>query len=113
WDGWEPWDTLHRTPGKLEWSIWAFTHARAELDGTGYLTEGSYISWMNDWDLELLSSADVDFLASIIDAAEADAEQLVDVLGPVMVIDHDAVAAALRPDPRVNASVWIEDASAL
>jgi hypothetical protein len=58
WDGWEPWDTLHDVPGKLEWACWAFSHA-AVLDAQGAprVPEGSYISWMNDWNDRLIGEA--------------------------------------------------------
>lgn len=113
WDGWEPWDTLHRTPGKLEWAIWAFSHATARVAGRRTVPEGTYLSWMNDWDLQLLSATDVAFLSETLDAAEESALEMTEPLGPVLVIDHEAVDAVHSTTPGDNVGEWIEDQAAL
>ncbi|CAN5556427.1 hypothetical protein BH10ACT7_BH10ACT7_26980 [soil metagenome] len=113
WDGWEPWDTIHRTPGKLEWAMWAFSHATV-LDGDRLrVPEGGYISWMNDWTLALVSGDDVAFLATALDAAEASAGSLEEVYGPLLVIDRAGPAALHDSTPQQNGSEWIEDQAAM
>lgn len=113
WDGWEPWDTIHRTPGKLEWAMWAFSHATV-VDGEQLrVPEGGYISWMNDWTLALVSPADVNFLATALDAAEASAGALEEIYGPLLVVDREGPASLHATAPEQNGSEWIEDQAAL
>ena len=110
WDGWEPWDTLHDTPGKLAWAMWAFSHAAVLLpDGRPQVPEGTYISWMNDWNDRLIGPEDVDFLVRHLDAAEASAAQLDEVYGPLLVHDAAALRAKWQHCPETNGSEWIED----
>lgn len=110
WDGWEPWDTLHDTPGKLEWATWAFSHAAVlGRDGVPIVPEGSYISWMNDWNGRLISSEDVSFLARHLDAAQASAAGIEAVYGPLLVHDRPGLASKYADDPASNASEWAED----
>ncbi|HUY52942.1 MAG TPA: hypothetical protein VMV92_45810 [Streptosporangiaceae bacterium] len=109
WDGWEPWDTIHRTPGKLLWGIWSFSHACVLTADGPRVPEGSYISWMNDWDLLLLSASDVTFIAGALDQAEASARELTEPFGPVAVFDYESVAAVHAKSPRENVSEWTED----
>lgn len=110
WDGWEPWDTLHDTPGKLEWAMWAFSHASVlGPDGRPHVPEGSYISWMNDWNGRLIAEDDVAFLARNLDAATASASRLEAVYGPLLVHDREGLAHAWATDPASNASAWVED----
>lgn len=109
WDGWEPWDTIHRTPGKLEWAMWAFSHAAILTAEGPRVPEGSYISWMNDWDITLLSEDDIGFLGSVLDPAEDSARRLDGVFGPIAVFDDETVADVHRLAPQENVSEWLED----
>ncbi len=110
WDGWEPWDTLHDTPGKLEWAIWAFSHAGVVgPDGRPRVPEGTYISWMNDWNGRLISTADVAFLAQRLDAAQASAASIEAVYGPLLIHDREGLASSHREAPVSNTSPWAED----
>lgn len=110
WDGWEPWDTLHDTPGKLEWAIWAFSHAAVlGPDARPMVPEGTYISWMNDWNKRLISARDVAFLARRLDAAQASASRLEAVYGPLLVHDRAGLTAKYEKEPATNASEWAED----
>jgi hypothetical protein len=110
WDGWEPWDTLHDTPGKLAWAMWAFGHA-AVIDGDGrpHVPEGTYISWMNDWNDRLIGPDDVDFLVRHLDPAEASAGRMEGAFGPLLVHDAEALRGKAERHPASNASEWIED----
>lgn len=110
WDGWEPWDTLHDTPGKLEWATWAFSHAAVVgRDGVPIVPEGTYISWMNDWNGRLISETDVAFLARHLDAAQDSASDLEAVFGPLLVHDRGGLESKYAEDPASNASEWAED----
>jgi hypothetical protein len=110
WDGWEPWDTLHDTPGKLEWAMWAFDHAAViGVEGRPITAEGTYISWMNDWNKRLISARDVDFLATRLAEAEQSAAAIEEVFGPTLVHDRAGLDAKYEQDPASNASEWVED----
>jgi hypothetical protein len=110
WDGWEPWDTLHDVPGKLEWACWAFSHAAViGADGRPRVPDGTYISWMNDWNERLIAPEDVAWLARNLDAAEASAGRIEAVFGPLLVHDRAGLVAKSDADPASNASEWIED----
>jgi len=110
WDGWEPWDTLHDTPGKLEWATWAFSHAAVlGPGGRPMVPEGTYISWMNDWNDRLITAEDVAFLAGHLGAAEASAAAIETVHGPLLVHDRVGLEAKAADDPASNASEWAED----
>lgn len=110
WDGWEPWDTLHDTPGKLEWAIWAFSHASViGSDGRPRVPDGSYISWMNDWNGRLIEAQDVAFLARHLDAATASARDIDAVYGPLLVHDRQGLLDAVTTAPASNTSAWVED----
>jgi len=109
WDGWEPWDTLHDTPEKLRWAIWALTHATV-IGPDGLLPrDGIYMSWMNDWNDRLIGEEEVAFLARNLDPAEASARGMDRVFGPLLVHNRSGLAAKYAADPRSNASEWVED----
>jgi len=110
WDGWEPWDTLNDTPGKLAWATWAFAHAAViGPAGKPIVTDGTYISWMNDWNGRLIGEQDVATLAAHLDAASSSAAALEEVYGPILVLDRSAVAHKAATQPAANASEWVED----
>lgn len=113
WDGWEPFDTVHLVPGKLRWAMWAWSHAAVVTPGGLDVPDGTYISWMNDKDLNLLDAAAVAFVAGELDAAEASASRMTAVGGPLVVFDREAVAAHHRGHPTTNVGEHVEDAVAL
>lgn len=97
-------------PGKLEWACWSFSHAAVlGPDGRPRVPEGTYISWMNDWNQRLIGAPEVAWLARHLDAAEASASTVEEVFGPLLVHDRAALLAKAADDPASNASEWIED----
>jgi hypothetical protein len=110
WDGWEPWDTLHDTPEKLRWAIWAFTHATVVgPEGRLLGRDGIYISWMNDWNDRLIGEEEVAFLSRNLDAAEASSRNVDRVFGPLLVHNRAGLLSKAEANPRSNASEWVED----
>lgn len=113
WDGWEHWDTLHQVPGKLTWAGWAFAHASALTPSGPKPSAGAYVSWLNNGEMELLSAADVGFVAGLLDRAEASAAALDEVYGPALVYDREAMAALVADRPDDNVGEWIDDQAGL
>ncbi|WP_116996765.1 hypothetical protein [Desertimonas flava] len=113
WDGWEPFDTVHDVPGKLRWAMWAWSHAAVVTPEGLEVPDGTYVSWMNDRQHHLLDADAVSFVSRELDAAEDDAAGMHAVGGPLLVFDHDAVAAVHAWTPRRNSGEHIEDAVAL
>ncbi|HEX7264714.1 MAG TPA: hypothetical protein VF383_11105 [Candidatus Dormibacteraeota bacterium] len=110
WDGWEPWDTLHDTPEKLRWAIWAFTHATViGAEDRLIARDGIYISWMNDWNDRLIGEEEVSFLTRHLDAAEASAAQIDRIFGPLLVHNRAGLLVKAQTTPGSNASEWAED----
>ena len=89
-DAWEDWDVLHSTPERLRWGIWAYSHAAVKTPSGLKFPAGSYISWANQGG-RLLDEQDVRFLADNINAANADAQQTTQVLGPTLVYAREAM----------------------
>jgi hypothetical protein len=113
WDAWEPWDTLHQTPMKLRWGMWAFSHAAVATEGGLSRTAGSYLSWAHDWRGNLLSEGDVGFLARHLNAAIEDASQLEEVYGPALALDLQQMAAVQGENPSRNSGDLIDDECAM
>lgn len=110
WDGWEPWDTLRDTPGKLEWGVWAFAHAAVIGPADRPMVpDGMYISWMNDWNGRLIGEPEVATLARHLDAAASSAGAIEAAYGPLLVLDREGLLAKAADDPASNASEWVED----
>ncbi len=109
WDSWEPWDTLHQVPGKLAWSMWAFSHAALRTGGGLKRPGGVYLSWMNNRFGEILSQKDVAFLGENLDAAQRDAAAMEEVYGPAAVYDRTALEAVTRDCPDANTSDFLDD----
>jgi len=108
-DAWESWDVIHTAPEKLRWGIWAYSHAAVKTPRGLKFPAGTYISWANQGE-RLLSESDVHFLATNINAAVADARQTIDVLGPTLVYNRDAMqwqAEHASADSQINE--WIDE----
>jgi hypothetical protein len=113
WDGWEPWDTLHQVPHKLRWGIWAFTHAAALTPDGLKVPDGSYVSWMNNRDMELLSEEDVAYINSQLTAAQENALRMEQVYGPALVYNRAMMAWLSREHPDWNVTEWVDDQGAM
>ena len=113
WDGWEHWDTLHQVPGKLTWGAWAFAHAGALTPDGPRPSDGAYVSWLNNGDMELLSEDDVTFVAGILDRAETSAATLENVYGPVLVYHRQSMARLATTSPDDQVGEWIDDQAGL
>ncbi|MET0908461.1 MAG: hypothetical protein ABWZ99_03250, partial [Ilumatobacteraceae bacterium] len=113
WDGWEHWDTIHQVPGKLTWGAWAFAHAAALTPQGPRPSDGAYVSWMNNGEMELLSPDDVGFLAGLLDRTEASAAELEEVHGPTIVYDRRTMASLAADHPDDNIGEWIDDQAGL
>ena len=113
WDGWEPFDTVHHVPGKLRWAMWAWSHAAVVTPDGLEVPDGTYVSWMNDKDRNLLDAEAVAFVADELGAAEDSAARMTAVGGPLLVFDREAIDERHRTDPASNATEHVEDAAAL
>jgi hypothetical protein len=113
WDAWEPWDTLHQTPMKLRWGMWAFTHAAVATAKGLSRTGGSYISWAHNWRRQLLSPEDVGFLRKNLNAAIENAGQLEEVYGPALALNLPHMTAMRKSAPDVNPGDLIDDECAM
>ena len=109
-DGWEPWDTLHRTQGKLQWAIWAYAHAMAKTREGLQPADGIYISWMNNPHGELLSEVDIEFLATEIQESVASALSVIALEGVTVVHNREAIDEVLASMPsQIQGLLWEDD----
>jgi hypothetical protein len=113
WDGWEHWDTIHQVPGKLTWGAWAFAHASALTPDGPRPSDGAYVSWLNNGDMELLSADDVAFVGGLLDRTEASASGLEHVHGPALVYDRGTLEGISASHPEEQATEWIDDQAGL
>ena len=113
WDAWEPWDTLHQTPMKLRWGMWAFTHAAVATPAGLSRTGGSYISWAHNWRGHLLSPDDVGFLQKNLNAAVENADLLEEVYGPALALNLPQMSTWRKSTPHLNAGDLIDDECAM
>lgn len=112
WDGWEPWDTIHQVPDKLRWATWAFSHAGVLTPDGPRVPDGSYISWMNNGQRELLSHDDIAFIHTHLTAAQTSATQIEAIYGWALVYNRSMMAWLSETHPDWNISEWIDDQAA-
>lgn len=113
WDGWEAWDTVHRTPDKLRWAIWSFAHTAVLTPSGPVVPDGMYVSWINGATGDLLPESDVGWVTGALDDAAASASRLERVLGPVLVHNREALERSGRDRPGEDVEAWLEDQAAM
>ena len=104
---------MHQVPGKLTWGAWAFAHASALTPDGPRPSDGAYVSWLNNGDMELLSDDDVTFVGGLLDRAETSAATLENVYGPVLVYHRQSMAALATTSPDDQVGEWIDDQAGL
>lgn len=109
-DAWESWDIIHNAPERLRWGIWAYSHATVKTPSGLKTPKGSYISWCNQGK-QLLSQADVKFIAENSNAAFIDASQMKNILGPTLVYNRSAMQWKSDNLPHIMIKEWIDEQS--
>jgi hypothetical protein len=107
-DAWESWDIIHGARQRLKWGMWAYSHAAVKTPDGLKLLAGTYISWGNKGK-ELLSEADVAFLAEALGDAISDAEKTTRVHGPTIVYNRHALARQNETQPAHFIKEWIDE----
>ncbi len=107
-DAWESWDVIHVAPQRLRWGIWAFSHAAVKTPQGLKMPAGAYVSWCNKGK-QLLSGADVAFLAENLDAAFVDAASTETVFGPTLVYNRAALQWQSEHGPSLSIGEWIDE----
>lgn len=107
-DAWESWDIIDTVPERLQWGIWAYSHAAVKTPHGLKMPGGTYISWANQG-TRLLEPDQVTFLATNINAAVRDALATTDVYGPTMVYCRDAEAWQMAHAPADSIKEWLDE----
>lgn len=108
WDAWEPWDTIHAVPYKMQWEIWAYTHAAVKTPEGEKVPRGMYFSWVNHGD-ELWTTRDVALLAKTSEAATADALSMRETCGPTLVYNREFLRWLNHEHPNWLVKEFIDD----
>ena len=111
-DAWEPWDVIHGARERLRWGIWAYLHAGVKTPSGLKFPTGTYISWANQGK-QLLTAADVEFLATNINDAAEDARQTKEIFGPTLVYNRSAMEWQSRHAPNLSIKEWIDEQAGL
>ena len=65
-DAWEPWDSIHQYRSKVQWEIWAYSHAELKTPEGSIRCAGCYISWMNHG-YDLIDRESIDCIADFLE----------------------------------------------
>jgi hypothetical protein len=93
--------------------MWAFTHAAVVSPHGLKVPDGSYVSWMNNGAMELLSEADVAYLNTHLNAAQQNALQMEKVYGPSIVYNRAMMEWLSQHHPDWNVTEWVDDHAAM
>jgi len=107
-DGWESWDTIHTAPERLRWAIWAYHHAAVLLPKGLKMPAGTYISWGNQAK-DLLTPADVYFLAQNLNEAIESAQKTTKVHGPTLVYSRPSMEWMSQHAPHQTIKEWLDE----
>ena len=122
-------DTIHKVPGKLQWGIWAYSHAAlVEPGGSLRFLDGHYVSWANSYSYVtrstgqvldndnyldrptgLLTRTDVAWLANAMDSADVSIRVTTQIAGPTVVYDRASLQTLMATDPQQNANEWVDE----
>jgi hypothetical protein len=128
-DAYEGFDTIHKVPGKLQWGIWAYSHAAMVLPGGSLrFLDGHYVSWANSYSYVkrstgqvldnddyldrptgLLTRTDVAWLANAMDSNDVSISATTQIAGPTVVYDRASLQAVMLSDPQQNVNEWVDE----
>ncbi len=112
-DAWEPWDSIHQYPGKVDWEIWAYSHAALRRPG-GVVAgaSGCYISWMNRGP-DLIPAETVQHLCNTLDRCQADLARGPVPGGPCLVYHRPGLESLLNHPEPVSRGEEMDDWTAM
>jgi len=93
--------------------MWAFTHAAVATSQGLRVPDGSYISWMNNGDMELLSEDDIAYVNTHLNMAQANALEMERVYGCTLVYNRSMMEWLSAHHPDWNVTEWLDDQAAL
>lgn len=112
-DAWEPWDSVHQYPSKVQWEIWGYSHEGVLLpDGEVSHSTGCYISWMHRRS-ELLPAETVDLLSGCLNEAAADLVLDPKPGGPCIVYPRNAFEESLANPASESRGEEVDDWAAM
>lgn len=132
-DAYEGFDTIHKVPLKMQWGVWAFSHAALVRPG-GQLVfaDGHYLSWANSYSFVtgslanpldddsyldrptgLLTATDITWLCMLLSAVDNSVTNTRHLAGPTAVYDRSALEAVMASSPDDNVNEWLDEQLAI